>query len=473
MIKNYRKKSLIYLIISCGLIFGVLLFLLFISNENSYEISLYPYIFVMTILCGGLIFSVYKNLFAPPLVFFILLSVFNLGTILTAKLGYDGSQYIKSWVYSAGQENFQKALVFYLICIIVYTVSILFCNSFSDKRITTVNIEVETKQFEEQKRTVFKIGVLLAIIFFPIYAYVAWLRIATLSTGTYTDLYINTISSELVVMSRVFNAASVFMIIGAKNYKKATIIFYAIFIIYILSMFQGTRSEAALNIVNISLVYYYFQVKNNNKTRVFSRNILVMGILSLLVMNIMRTYRQIPNASLANFFILFSENFNFDFIFDLVGEFGGSFRSLVYAMYTFPEKVEFGNGLTYLTGLLSPIPYITRFSHLSESWLYTLLFSKSMASSIGGNVLGEMYYNFGWFGPLLMPIVAYLAMKYNEAFTQSFSSQSLISKATFLSTFSMFIFLPRGYFIDFFKESIIMVGTVMIFNLIVITFKKS
>ena len=442
-----KKVALfLFLIILC------VSFFIFFSIDNFMIVDLYPLAMFCSVAYGLIIFSFRKSIFSISFLYYIAIVVFNTGAIFASRMGHPGIEIIH-WTYDVGVDNFQKAIFFYILSISVYTLTIIIKETYYQKK-----TNAKTNHFasikEKDYKNVFNLGALLTLIAFPVFVYVLVVRSITLIQGDYIDIYYVNIPSPLIVLSKIFYTGPFFMLIGMKNFEKAKKLFYLTVIIMGLSMLQGTRSEAIGNLVALVLVYYFYQIKPNNQERSFYKQVLILGGLAFYLLNLFREYRLLPEITLNSVSNMFVKSLNLKFIYDLIYELGSTLKTLVYSINFFPKHYSFGFGRNYVTGLLSFLPGISRLlPAITKDWSFPSYFPGNYSYSIGGSILAELYFNFGYLGCLGTSIVALFNL-YIEEIINDTKKGNLYIKATILSVFPGYLFFIRGYMVDFYRQAI-------------------
>lgn len=226
--------------------------------------------------------------------------------------------------------------------------------------------------------------------------------------GGYIGVYRVYINNYIMLLANMFYLGSVLSIYGyKKNKSKATMVLVFTMILIFISMMSGRRGTKVAYLVII--LYMYFKCVDRKKTNILLtlRNVFI-GYTILVIIATFGDTRETGTFTLSNFLSLFVKNFTYELIFDQFGEFG-------YAAYTLGATIEYiptqkyGYGLNYIFSWLEILPnvggYLTGFS---DKMSFVLKLPSQYQQALGGSMLGELFYNFGYFSAVLAILLGYI-----------------------------------------------------------------
>lgn len=175
-----------------------------------------------------------------------------------------------------------------------------------------------------------------------------------------------------------------------------------------------------------------------------------MGILLLLLLPYIAQIRNI-SSNTAQYYNFIQYILNENPISYILAEFGGTILTLYTVIDNVPEAVSFSNGLTYIGSITILLPFSTRI--LGDYFLSNISVGDAMnvyfGGGLGGSWIAEIYYNFGYFGILIVPVFSYYINRFSDMFSYNKLPKYSINKALmFYLLIPLFVF-PRGYFYTF------------------------
>jgi energy-converting hydrogenase Eha subunit A len=115
-----------------------------------------------------------------------------------------------------------------------------------------------------------------------------------------------------------------------------------------------------------------------------------------------------------------------------------------------PESIPFVHGKTYINSLSILIPFSTRiFGQSSTDYISigSILNGFWYNRGLGGSVIAEAYFNFGWFSFIFFAVLGFVISKYQYIYSKVLSNENrplLLIALTFLT--EQLLIYPRGYF---------------------------
>ncbi len=201
-------------------------------------------------------------------------------------------------------------------------------------------------------------------------------------------------------------------------------VFVFIILYLLIQIISGRRSETISYIAIIAFLYYQSKEHKKRKTS----QILIVVILGYLLLTLMYTtvrIRDLDNRTLEGFFELFWRLLTKQNIFmEAIREYGNTGYTPVCVLNNWLNKYNPSYGKSYVFGLSAILPNIGGLvSQLINSSTYAIQLQKygmvlSGFKNIGGSVIGELFFNFGKIGgivvsPVLGLFIGVLSQKVN------------------------------------------------------------
>lgn len=362
--------------------------------------------------------------------------IFNCGQIACIAAGYGLDEVLNLDFRLFGtQTTIEAAFRFYL-----YSQTLVAAGAFlfqkppsykapSDKAVFSVNVKAVAK--------------CLIVAGLPFWLYVNISKIAGAATDAYRGVYSLVIPAPVQAASFFFEAGLLLMLLVVGRERKGTALFWAVVAINVVLMATGSRQYSVCFLAVWCLVYFCYLRKLSAGRAV---GMVVVGVLLLFAIDAFGELRT-AGFSIESFSSYLANASFFDVVWDSLGEFGCAFSTLVVCMGYVPTGLSYGLGSSYLAGLLSVIPMlVSYFPGLKSATLFTRLIPGT--SSFGGSMLGEFYYNFGWFGLVGPFLVGALLAWCQNRLNESDKDERLVFVwvAAVISVF-LLLFI-RGYFTD-------------------------
>lgn len=419
-------------IFNCIYILIFIIFLLLIFLKFSWEIAaiLSVCLLVLSLFCLKGAFEI--NIISYSSLFLVCLWIFYCGQIMNYAFDLEGTNYL--YFINYGSENScRHAFIFYFIAQFLLTEFI--GKSYGKRR--NKKTDSSKKIPNNFSHLLFAIGIIPRL-----YCDFTYLNYGLANGYDGRAVYLPQFVNTLAYFADI---AILIELVRAGRRKSSTILLLVILIYKIIMMMSGSRAEAFCFI--IVAVYIYFFINKKDKVIKLFMYILI-GYFTLAFIMTIGDLRADAFQSFSVLGETFWSNVTGGFLSDMFGEFGSAFTTLVKTINDTPSQVDYGYGLSYLSGILSVVPtLVSKIPFLSNMTAYISQYSN--VSSFGGAFLGELYYNFGWFGLLAVPIVGKIVGWIN-ALLESLKMNKNINNNTILSlvlAVSMLLFI-RGYFSD-------------------------
>ena len=264
-----------------------------------------------------------------------------------------------------------------------------------------------------------------------------------------------------------FPSALVFLCFStSRSRKKIVSLFYIVVALAMIAVADRSGGVSALIVYSL----YKYNAANPKEKKKNIILLFITGIALIILSVIVARYRLTGNLGTSlsgNYFSAALE------------EMGFNFTSLCFVMEYIPVKTGFRYGISYLVAFALLVPktlglksvYPALKSYMGETWLYNanILYGRSYLSfGVGFSLIAESYYNFGWFGILIMIPLSYLLTyfikedKYHDAW------HTYLQLVLMLSFFT----LPRRQFADALKAFEYSIFFMMLYLLIFINIYK-
>ena len=443
-LEGYKVK---YILITCVCIFLTNICLVDLKSES--------YDYWLSIFCAFLTITLIKDFFvlhnnnhktlSISMIFIIFSYLFHFGQVY---INVFASNYL--WIDS----NFLKvrsfditedALLFSYTIIELVMIGMLLVNKKSMSRILESSIKFETLKIKQLKI----MGWIICILTIPMKLYYTWVAANMVRLRGYGELDIG-FSGIYIQFSNFLVLGFVLLLLSYSSQKLyAKLIFISEMLILCILMLGGGRIYSVISIIILSICYNE-KIDKINFKNIFP--ILIVGYFVLQFIAVISVLRIMGNLNPETIFDSMS-NPNFNLILRTLDEFGGTIFTVIQTFVEVPDNLPYNGGLSYLEAwILAGINVGGILDDIKESVEYTLLFK--LHYSYGGSYIGELYYNFGYFGYVFAPVIGYYIMRL------SYFWDELLEK-DYIFTFSLLL-MPtyavttwvRGYF-DVFTRSII------------------
>lgn len=230
-------------------------------------------------------------------------------------------------------------------------------------------------------------------------------------------------------------------------------VFIFIILYLLIQIISGRRSETIAYIT--ILTFLYLKTKNNKHRKIES--IIVIGILGYLFLTLMYTtvrIRDLDSRTIEGFFELFWRLLTKQNIFmEAMREYGNTGYTPVCVLNNWLKSYPPSYGKSYVFGLSAVLPNIGGFvSELINSSTYAIQLQEfNMVldgfRNIGGSVIGELFFNFGKVGGLVVsPILGLLIGRVSQKVNEYIKSYQLKKLAFYIPAMFAILYWIRDCF---------------------------
>lgn len=245
------------------------------------------------------------------------------------------------------------------------------------------------------------------------------------------------------LLANFYQVGIFLMLIGSKNHKtRAKVILLLAVAFEAFCMLSGNRSSQILKIIALLFIYYRIIQKITPKKIVAFT---IVGYFVVIILYFISAYR---NANIADLSLLksrFIEVATGEPLLELLAQLGSNLNVVALTLVSIPTYNNFNFGLTYVVswcaiypntgGLLGNIPNMYAFLNYLDTKL-----------PLGGSYIGELYFNFGWFGILFAifigMFVGWTSAKVESAIVQ----KKWIQLGPYMVLFYSLLWWVRDYF---------------------------
>lgn len=409
------------------------------NNVNTFQLvtvlSLFEIVFTVLLITNknGSVFSI-------GLIFILLTYLFNFGQFILGSFNINNFLIHDSVVVREGVKKCLDVEIFLMICILFFSVGYALCSRNKYQK-TLYDFD------KSSLNNIYRMFLILFIITFIPMVYSDFVKIiAYISHGylaTY-DTYASGVTKYISFIGQFCKPTLGILIFSSIYHPKRAKIWMISSILYlVVIMLSGDRGSSVIYIVSFLFIYYRFVKKLKLKTIIIGA---VVGYFFLIVLSVISILRE-HSFSIENVIAAYSERKTDGIIYTVLREFGGSVITLMYSIDSFPSFSNFNYGGTYLASLISILPDVPDFINdaLTNSFTFVRAFPTNLYGyeSLGGNYIGELFYNFGYFSPIFMIIIGMVISKMDKKINYSHDIPYIIFILILLP--SLFLWV-RDYF---------------------------
>lgn len=397
MVINYKKISNRMVGIICCFIAIVLSIISYITN--CYTISTYLLILI-AITLGFLFFNKFKLISAPVLFLLFYIYAVALGPVILMHQ----NRYFS--------YNYQNIILVTLICFFIGNILATYIKKDRDKKLNIRKIKLKVKISKENVLyLLYVVSLICSAIYFyknRIFLFYGNIETGRIDAISGNGVLLYGIQIQLLIIPMLYDIYFDKKINNLHSKKDLIILCVLICISTCIMLFTGFRSNVMTLFVILFIMYA-------GKKNIKAYKIILVGIvfvIILVILSIIRSNEKLKfiQSTLASFFV---NDINLQYVFN-----------------TFPSKVEFQHGYTYLINILMLRP--------GPDLDFTLWLKQQIGLSFSGGgvtptILGEFYINFGMLSMYLgMFLLGIASVKINNYFEKN--------NCNFLSSFYIWQF---------------------------------
>jgi len=383
------------------------------------------------------------KLFSISVLFVVLLYLFHFGQLLVAGLFPLYQSYTFDYI-SILDLNYLKETTFICIFFIdMFFLGIVISNKNNKYMILEINSEYEKQQLS----VIRKIGWIMFVFSFPIEVCIDFVKLLGALSGGYSAAIDSTSSIPGVVGALgnfMFTAIGILLIGYKNNTTKAKNILYLVVAYCLIMMFTGNRGHQVAALIAFSYIANKTFFKVSAKKALFVVLIIFLGITFLNIIFVSRSNGIYYIVS--NFPELVENQLEKSMILETLASFGGT----IYTPYlvvtdNIIKSRQISYGLTYLYSLASILPDVGIFTDINS----LAIFQKALnGSALGGSVIGELFYNFKYFGSIFAVLIGILINKFSMNLEKYLFQKEYIKAIFYLPILFNILWWVRGCFTD-------------------------
>ena len=395
-----------------------------------------------------------QRIISIPLVFLALSTLFNFGHVFLEAFNLDEVQMFNPLGYANGKFTFDALNYAVRLHYMIFLGYLLY--SLRDKTIPLTNNKLSIFHDDNvyKEKTIIALAKLFFIISVVPTVGLDLYKVYLSLVGGYGNTFL-ALPGIFGIFRSMFETSVFIGIMVCSKKRGRSLVMLCVFSAYnIMTMLSGGRISATISIVIAALIYVHFVVKT------IKPSVLLLLILAAIVF--LGTIAYIGANRFTASFSLFEWAkyvFTLEFAYKIFGEFGISLISLVKAFETFPNIVDYNYGLTYITSFINVLPNIGYHYLFDFSNVFIYNFPNHL--HLGGSYIGELYFNFGQVGLIIVPILGAIFAWIERIMHKSVKSENYIKTVICLLFVVPALSWIRGYFGGFIR-SIVYIGMMIV-----------
>ena len=390
-------------------------------------------------------------------VFFIIFSLYMFHLSSVSVIGIDTQKYDEhQMLYRYGDELGFYGFFYSELFIEIFIVCYLFF--YKNNVINNVkSVDVNDRYLCASR----KIGVLLLSISFSPELYHDVSQVLVKATGGYSAMNSETDYSfygiPLGYFTKLFMPSIIILLSSYRNEKKIflRVAFFASLYFVVFMFLTGRKGNSIQSLIPIIFLYFYFFRPK------FKFSYLIYIYVGLYFIAVVTATRQYAMTSDFKTNVIGSIE-RVSPIKDICLEMGGSIKAPIQAIMAIPSNGDFQYGLSYPasiiysigSGLHMPVESIKKYAlfnvYLGQPERGS--FINDSVAAMGGSIIAEWYWNFGWVGLPLVFILALFISKYERNLIMNVNKP--ITFALYVSLLYFLLRWTRGYFNDVIWQSL-------------------
>lgn len=388
-------------------------------------------IIVLKTICSFPVVSI-PNIFA----FFSLM--FHCGQLIKEGFNIEGTVPLP-FEYYGDAMTIQKSFTFFLLSQTVYFIAV---------GISCGKLQKE-KKVNKRQADISVYGKILVLIGVIPRLYLDILSLVGARANGYEGVYSIYFPQAIQSIAFFFDAGLFFLLYAQTDRRKQKFYLVAVIVYKCIMMSTGARQDKVAFL--LVWLYVYFFIINKITVKKLAL-LVVVCIAGFMFVSAIGTIRVNDTVSLSQTLSLLQSGTMNNVIGGALGEFGSAFDTLEVAIKYTPSEIPFGWGKSYVAGLLSIIPLlVNQIPSLAKAVIFVNQLPKHVTFALGGSFLGELFYNFSWFGIIGSSVVGAFITKLHNGIVDD-SSCDIFYKAWYSILATAMILFVRGYFTDMMQK---------------------
>lgn len=388
-------------------------------------------IIVLKTICSFPVVSI-PNIFA----FFSL--IFHCGQLIKEGFNIEGTVPLP-FEYYGDAMTIQKSFTFFLLSQTVYFIAV---------GISCGKLQKE-KKVNKRQADISVYGKILVLIGVIPRLYIDILSLVGARANGYEGVYSIYFPQAIQSIAFFFDAGLFFLLYAQTDRRKQKFYLVAVIVYKCIMMSTGARQDKVAFL--LVWLYVYFFIINKITVKKLAL-LVVVCIAGFMFVSAIGTIRVNDTVSLSQTLSLLQSGTMNNVIGGALGEFGSAFDTLEVAIKYTPSEIPFGWGKSYVAGLLSIIPLlVNQIPSLAKAVIFVNQLPKHVTFALGGSFLGELFYNFSWFGIIGSSVVGAFITKLHNGIVDD-SSCDIFYKAWYSILATAMILFVRGYFTDMMQK---------------------
>lgn len=447
------KVSIIYI-----LVFILYNLILYMIPDRQFEIwvkTLAGVCIVLLAMNTSIFFYMGKKIFSVAYIFVVLSFLFHMGQVILHAFFKNYDYIITDFLEMYPNELTKNALLFSINIIQIVTLFIILS---TDTKLKRENRKPRFNKIDNKQLK--NVGWIMCIITVPMKFIYIKKAIDMVRDETYVTATVEGFSGVYIQISNFCIIAFVVMLLAYSDNNRAQKIILSLGMIFFLwSMLSGGRIYGVISIIILFLCYFH-----TNYKKISFKGVVLIAIIAILFLQIITTITHIRATHDFNIISIVQYAFSHsnNVFLKVLDEFGGTEATVIFTFDEVPRNLDFHKGLSYIKAwLLVGLNINGVLDQISKEIAYTTLFFRQF--NLGGSYIGELYYNFGYWGYLFATIIGVFIGKLSEISEYCLEKRLVIEFALFVMPIFASISWIRGYFDSFSRSSVW--GTVFIVSL--------
>ena len=373
-----------------------------------------------------------------PNIFAFFSLMFHCGQLIKEGFNIEGTVPLP-FEYYGDAMTIQKSFTFFLLSQTVYFIAV---------GISCGKLQKE-KKVNKRQADISVYGKILVLIGVIPRLYIDILSLVGARANGYEGVYSIYFPQAIQSIAFFFDAGLFFLLYAQTDRRKQKFYLVAVIVYKCIMMSTGARQDKVAFL--LVWLYVYFFIINKITVKKLAL-LVVVCIAGFMFVSAIGTIRVNDTVSLSQTLSLLQSGTMNNVIGGALGEFGSAFDTLEVAIKYTPSEIPFGWGKSYVAGLLSIIPLlVNQIPSLAKAVIFVNQLPKHVTFALGGSFLGELFYNFSWFGIIGSSVVGAFITKLHNGIVDD-SSCDIFYKAWYSILATAMILFVRGYFTDMMQK---------------------